>query len=114
LIGSSNSSSPKISRRLAASAIQYWESPTMSLSAGRVRVNLQLKHSPSVDAGSLIQLHPQRLRFAQIGRSSLTATMVLCSREYPTAEPHVTHTEFSKKSPAPQTSHRNERTIALN
>jgi hypothetical protein len=49
-------------------------------------------------------LHPQRLRLAQIGRSALTATMVPCSREYPTALPHVTQTEFSKKSSAPQTS----------
>jgi hypothetical protein len=39
----------------------------VSASAGRVRVNRQLKHSPRVDVGSAIQLHPQRLRFAQIG-----------------------------------------------
>jgi len=50
------------------------------------------------------QLHPQRLRLAQIGRSALTAAMVPCSREYPIALPHATHTEFSKKSSAPQTS----------
>ena len=76
----------------------------MSLSAGRVLVKVQLKHSPTGDAGSAIQLHPQRLRLAQIGRSALTATIVPCWREYPTALPHVTHTEFSKKSSAPQTS----------
>jgi hypothetical protein len=33
------------------------------------------------------------------------------SREYPTAEPQVTQIEFSKKSPAPHTSHRNARTM---
>src|SRR5215217_3966379 len=77
LIGNCSSSSPKISRRLAASATQYWESPMVSPSAGRVRVNLQLKHSPNVELGSAIQLHPHRLRFAQIGRSSLIATIVL-------------------------------------
>jgi hypothetical protein len=41
----------------------------------------------------------------------VTATMERCSREYPTAERQVTHTEFSKKSPAPQTSHWKARTI---
>jgi hypothetical protein len=49
-------------------------------------------------------LQPQRFKFAQIGWSALTATMVPCCREYPTAEPHLTQTEFSKKSSAPQTS----------
>jgi hypothetical protein len=37
--------------------------------------------------------------------------MVPCSRKYPTAEPHLTQTEFSKKSSAPQTSHSNARTL---
>jgi hypothetical protein len=74
----------------------------VSLSVGRVLVNEQLKHNPRASA---IQLQPQRLRLAQMRRSSLTATIVLCSREYPTAEPHLTQTEFSKKSSAPQTSH---------
>jgi hypothetical protein len=76
----------------------------VSASAGRVRVNLQLKHNPNGEAESAIQLHPQRFRFAQIGRSAVTATIVPWSREYPTAEPHLTQTEFSKKSSAPQTS----------
>src|SRR3954447_2414226 len=110
LIGSSSSSSPKISRRLADSATQYWASPTVSPSAGRVRVNLQLKHNPTGEAGSAIQLQPHLLRLAQIGKSSRTATIVPCSREYPTAEPQLTQTEFSKKSSAPQTSHLKART----
>jgi hypothetical protein len=74
----------------------------VSPSAGRVLVNEQLKHNSRASA---IQLQPQRLRLAQMGRPSLTVTMVPCSREYPTAEPHLTQTEFSKKSSAPQTWH---------
>ena len=62
-----SSSSPKSSLRLAASATQYWASPTVSSSAGRVLVKVQLKHRPVVEVGSAIQLHPQRLRFAQMG-----------------------------------------------
>ena len=73
------------------------ESPTVSASAGRVRVKLQLKHKPSADAGSAIQLHPQRLRLAQIGRSAVTATMVPCSREYPTARAASAHRPSSRR-----------------
>jgi hypothetical protein len=75
------------------------------VAVGWVLVSLQLKHSPTAELGSAIQLQPQRSRFAQIGRSALTATIVPSSREYPTAEPHVTQTEFSKNSSARHTSH---------
>ena len=81
MIGSSSSSSPKISRRLAASATQYCRGPRCRRRPAGYGVNLQLKHNAKAEAGSAIQLHPQRLRLAQIGRSSLTATMVLRSRE---------------------------------